>query len=226
MGSAAASAAEPPPFARAQPVANRILPPPLASDLSSAQRTYYIGPYDKLVIDVFGIPELAQREIQTDASGRVSFPLAGQIDAVGKTPAELAAAIAERLRAKHIRNPQVTVNLRDTVSQIVTVDGEVREPGSYPVMGHMTLLRAVASAKGTTDYAKQSQVLIFRTVAGQDMAGLYNLKQIRRGVYADPEVFPNDVVVVGDSAARRLLRDAVGVFPAIASPVLYLLLRR
>ncbi|WP_196782026.1 hypothetical protein, partial [Salmonella enterica] len=71
----------------------------------------------------------------------------------------------------------------------------------------MTLMRAVATAKGTTEFAKLDDVVIFRTVNGQKMAALYNLKAIRQGAYDDPEVFANDVVVVGDSPARRLFKD-------------------
>ncbi|MBC7042118.1 polysaccharide export protein, partial [Salmonella enterica subsp. enterica serovar Enteritidis] len=77
----------------------------------------------------------------------------------------------------------------------------------YPVNGRMTLMRAVATAKGTTEFAKLDDVVIFRTVNGQKMAALYNLKAIRQGAYDDPEVFANDVVVVGDSPARRLFKD-------------------
>jgi polysaccharide export outer membrane protein len=55
------------------------------------------------------------------------------------------------------------------------------------------------------------------------MAALYNLKSIRRGVYNDPEVFANDVVVVGDSQARRLFKDALQVTPALLTPLIYIL---
>jgi polysaccharide biosynthesis/export protein len=89
----------------------------------------------------------------------------------------------------------------------------------------MTLMRAVATAKGTDEFAKLSDVVIFRTVQGQKMAGLYNLKAIRRGAYDDPEVFANDVVVVGESQARRLFKDGLQVLPAIVTPLIYILTR-
>jgi polysaccharide biosynthesis/export protein len=196
------------------------LPVPDRSDLRGEDRPYLIGPFDKLTIDVFGIEELSRKEVQTDASGRLSFPLAGVIEAAGRTPGELEIILQDQLRTRFVRNPQVTVNLKETVSQVVTVDGQVKEPGLYPVVGRMTLMRAVATAKGTSEFAKLDDVVVFRSVKGQQLAALYNLKAIRSGAYADPEVFANDVVVVGDSQARRLFKDALQVLPLLTTPLI------
>jgi polysaccharide biosynthesis/export protein len=199
------------------------LPAPDRSDLLGETRPYLIGPFDKLTIDVFGIEELSAREVQTDASGRISFPLAGIVEAAGRTPAEIEDELEGRLRARYIRDPQVTVNLKETVSQVITVDGQVREPGLYPVIGKMTLMRAVATAKGASEFAKLDDVVLFRTVKGQDFAAVYNLEAIRRGNYEDPEVFANDVVVVGDSKARRMFKDALQIAPLFTAPLFFLL---
>lgn len=199
------------------------LPAPERSDLYSQDRPYLIGPFDKLTIDVFGIEELSNKEVQADASGRISFPLAGVVEAAGQTPAELENLIEGRLRNRYVRNPQVTVNLKETVSQVITVDGQVQQPGLYPVVGRMTLMRAIATARGTSEYAKLDDVVIFRTVGGQKMAALYNLKAIRSGQYSDPEVYANDVVVVGDSKARRLFKDLLQTVPLLTSPLILLL---
>jgi polysaccharide biosynthesis/export protein len=206
-----------------QVLSGTALPPPERSDLLAETRPYLIGPFDKLIIDVFGIEELSAREVQTDASGRISFPLAGIVEAAGRTPAEVEEEIEGRLSTRYIRDPQVTVNLKETVSQVITVDGQVREPGLYPVIGKMTLMRAVATAKGASEFAKLDDVVLFRTVKGQDFAAVYNLEAIRRGNYEDPEVFANDVVVVGDSKARRMFKDALQVAPLLTAPLFYLL---
>lgn len=195
------------------------LPPPSGTDYMEQGRPYRIGPYDTLIIDVFGIEELSRREIRADGSGRISFPLAGTVDAFGKTPQELEEAIEEQLRSRYVRNPEVSVNLKEAVSQAVTVDGQVRDPGIYPVVGRMTLMRAIARASGLTDLAKADDVVIFRTVEGRRMAALYNLAAIRRGMYDDPEVYANDIVVVGDNEARRIFRDILQVAPLLTSPL-------
>jgi polysaccharide biosynthesis/export protein len=206
-----------------QVVEGTSLPNPDRTDLVGEDRPYLIGAFDKLTIDVFGIEELSKKEVQADASGRISFPLAGIIEAAGKTPGELERIIEARLKSRFVRNPQVTVNLKETVSQVITVDGNVKEPGLYPVIGKMTLMRAVATAKGTSENARLDDVVIFRTVKNQNMAAIYNLKAIRRGTYADPEVFANDVVVVGDSASQRFLKGALVALPALANPIILLL---
>ena len=197
------------------------LPAPDVAALAAQSRAYYIGPFDKLSITVYGIEELSSKA-QVDGSGRLSVPLAGSIQAGGQTVSQLESEIAARLRARHVRDPQVTVNLEEVVSQTVAVDGEVREPGIYPVVGRMTLIQAIARAKGTTEYSRLEEVVLFRTVSGQRMAGVYNLAAIRRGAYADPEVYPADVVVVGDSPQRRVFRDLIASAPLLTTPLLIL----
>lgn len=199
------------------------LPPPSGADLVAATTPYRIGPLDKLVIAVFGVPELSGT-LQADAAGKLSMPLVGEIDAAGMTPGELAATIERQLRG-YVRDPQVTVNLEETTSQVFTVDGQVVQPGSYPVVGNMSLMRAVATAKGTSEFARLDDVVIFRTVDGQPMAALYNLEAIRRGRYADPTIYANDVIVVGDSKQRRLFQQLLQTAPLLATPIVVALQR-
>lgn len=199
-----------------------VLPPPDGRGVESSARPYRIGPFDKLAVNVFNVPDLSQT-VQADASGRISLPLVGVVEAAGNTPEELATEIAGRLRGRYIRDPQVTVNLEETVSQVVTIDGQVTQPGLYPVIGRMTLMRAVATARGTTEFARLSDVVVFRTVGDQRMAALYNLGAIRRGTYPDPEIYADDVVVVGDSPARRLFRDLLQAAPLLVTPIVALL---
>lgn len=198
------------------------LPAPDRNDLTAGDRPSLIGPLDTIQVDVFNVPELS-RDMQVDASGRIAMPLAGTIEASGKTSKELAFAIESSLRGRYVRNPEVTVNIRNSVSQVVTIDGQVVEPGLYPVTNQMTLLRAIASAKGMSEFARQDDVVILRTVNGRKMAGLYNVGAIRRGQYDDPLIYANDVVVVGDSPQRRLFRDFVSLSPLIAGPLIAIL---
>lgn len=196
-----------------------VLPPPGRSDLTAADRPALIGPLDTIQVDVFNIPDLS-REMQVDASGRIAMPLAGTLDARGKTAEELARAIEAALRARYVRNPEVTINIRNSVSQVVTIDGQVIEPGLYPVTNQMTLTRVIASAKGLSEFARQEDVVILRTVGSRRMAGLYNIAEIRRGTYDDPPVYANDLIVVGDSPQRRLFRDVVSLSPILAAPLI------
>jgi polysaccharide biosynthesis/export protein len=200
------------------------LPAPDRTDLVAPDRPSLIGPFDTLSIEVFNVPELT-REVQVDASGRIAMPLVGQLDVTGKTSNELAKVIDASLRGRYVRNPQVIVNLKGSVSQVVTVDGSVQEPGLYPVSNQMTLMRAIASAKGATEFASLGDVVILRTVNGQAMAGLYNLSAIRTGAYSDPVIYANDVVIVGDSPTRRLFKDVLTVAPLLVAPAVALIQR-
>lgn len=197
------------------------LPQPFDSGAADARPDYRIGPFDRLIIDVFGVKDLA-REVQVDGSGDIVLPLVGRIAAAGKSPFELSEAIADRLRGRYIRDPAVSVNLKETVSQVVTIDGQVREPGIYPVLGSMSLMSAVARASGTTEFAKLDDVVIFRQVKEQKYVALYNLGAIRRGTYDDPKIYAGDIIVVGDSPGRRMFRDIVGMSSLIAAPIVAL----
>jgi polysaccharide export outer membrane protein len=201
---------------------SHVLPAPDRNDLTAADRPSLIGPLDTIQVDVFNVPDLS-REMQVDASGRISMPLAGTIDARGKTSEELARAVEAALRVRYVRNPEVTVNIKSSVSQVVTVDGQVVEPGLYPVTNQMTLLRVVASAKGLSEFARQDDIVILRNVEGRKMAGLYNIEAIRRGAYDDPAIYANDVIIVGDSPQRRLFRDFVSLAPLLAAPLIAIL---
>lgn len=195
------------------------LPPPNRADLTATDRPALIGPLDTIEVDVFNVPELS-RELQVDAGGRISMPLVGTVDARGKTAPELAERIEQALRGRYVRNPEVTINIKSSVSQVVTVDGQVVEPGLYPVTNQMTLMRAIASAKGMTEFAHQDDVVILRSVDGRKMAGLYSMGAIRRGAYDDPPIYANDVIVVGDSPQRRMFKDLVSLAPLIAVPLI------
>lgn len=206
-----------------QIVAGSELPPPGREDLILQRRSYVIGPFDRVDISVFGVPELT-RGVQIDANGRFALPLVGEIEAAGQTPAQLGELIASRLRGRYVRDPQVAVNA-DTVNQMITVDGEVETPGLYPVTGRMTLMRAIARAEGVGEFGNASFVVVFRRVNNQDMAALYDLRSIRRGMYADPEVFANDVVYVGESQARRIFSTIISGSGLLAAPLVAILQR-
>ena len=104
------------------------LPAPTRGDLTAADRPALIGPLDTIQVDVFNVPDLS-REMQVDASGRIAMPLVGTVDARGKTAQELAAAVETALRGRYVRNPEVTVNIKTSVSQVVTMTASLRGSG-------------------------------------------------------------------------------------------------
>jgi len=196
------------------------LPAPEAADVAAPGQTTFVGPNDRLLVDVYGIPEMSGREVQVDSEGKLAFPAAGRFEVFGKSPAEVADLLAARLRARYVRDPQVTVTLKESAGHLVTVEGQVAKPGIYPVSIHMSLLRTMALSGGLTELARVDDVVVFRTVHGQRLAALYNLKAIRQGAYPDPDIYANDVVVVGDSKSRRMFKDILQVAPLLMAPVI------
>ena len=198
------------------------LPPPEAVDVTADAAEYFIGPFDKLVIDVYDVASLSNREVQVDALGAINFPLIGSITINGMSPKQAELAIAEALSVTYLRNPQVFVNVKETVSRVVTIGGQVMRPGVFPVVGRMTLLKAMAVAGGTGEFANLSDVVVVRAVGRKRYAALYDFKAIQRGAYADPQIYPGDTVMVGDSQSRRLFKDIITVTPLLTPLILVL----
>jgi len=99
----------------------------------------------------------------------------------------------------------------------------VGSPGIYPVIGRMTLLRALARAEGINEFGKENEVVVYRRVNNKDMAALYDVRAIRAGAYADPEIYANDVIEVSESRGRRIFRDVITASPLLSVPLLRIL---
>lgn len=195
------------------------LPPPAAADYAIPIDSSRVRPLDRLKVEVFGVENLS-RELQVDGDGTLDFPLIGAVAANGLSANELAARIEDGLRGPYLKNPDVTVSVLESPAQLITVGGEVDKPGQYPAIGAMTLMDAVAAGGGTGPAARLKEVAVFRTVNGQRYIGLYDLKAIARGNYADPAVYPNDVIMVGESQTRRFFNAVAGVAPLLTAGVI------
>ncbi len=176
---------------------------------------YRLGPQDLLEVSVFGLPDLT-RSVRVNASGQISLPLAGTLDAGGRTLVELEQAIAERLRDGYLQAPQVSVFVKEFTSQRVTVEGAVGKPGIYPLTGRTSLLQAIAMAEGLDPLANTRGVVVFRSIEGQRMGAVFDIGAIRGGRMPDPQIYGDDVVVVDQSGAKTALRRFVESVPAFA----------
>ena len=166
---------------------------------------YRIGALDLLQISVFQLEDL-DREVRVNSSGMVSLPLIGAVAAGGRTVAELEKEIARRLSESYLQNPQVSVFVKEFTSQRVTVEGAVTKPGIFPITGKTSLLQAIAMSEGLTPLADAQSVIVFRTIEGQRMAALFDLKAIRAGEAEDPLIYGDDIIVVDQSGPRTALK--------------------
>lgn len=112
---------------------------------------YRIGREDVLEVVVWHEPELT-RVVPVRPDGRISLPLAGEVEAAGKTPAELQAGLAKAL-GPYIQDAAVAVLVREINGTRVFVLGEVTRPGGFPLRGPMTVVQAIALAGGRTEFA-------------------------------------------------------------------------
>ncbi len=186
------------------------LPPPPQAE-GGEQR---VAENDILEIDVFQVDDL-DRTAQVDPRGMIALPLIGEVRAAGKTVRQLEDEIRRRYGERYLQSPQVSVFVKESFGQRVTVDGEVRKAGIYPTTSTTTLIDVLAQAGGLSDIADASKVYVFRDMGnGEKLVANYDARAIRRGKRGNPRIYGGDVVVVFASGARvamRNLRDAMGI---------------
>ena len=129
--------------------------------------------------------------------GRISLPLINDVQAAGLTAAQLAAVIADGLR-KYITNPQVTVGVTEINSRRVYVTGEVTRPGAFPLLPNMTVLQALSSSGGFSQFAKLKSIYVLRTGDGKQVKHPFNYKEVVSGKKPELNIplQPGDVIVV------------------------------
>lgn len=176
---------------------------------------YKIAPLDTVTVKVFKMPDLSG-DYEVDLTGHISMPLVGEIPAVEVTTAELDRRLTEKLGEKYLENPDVSVGVKASTRRSVTVDGAVKETGSYPVSGPMSLIQAIALAGGPSEDANARRVAVFRTIGGKRQAAAFDLVSIRRGEAQDPAVYPGDIVVVDGSSVKAAQKRVLQNLPILS----------
>jgi polysaccharide biosynthesis/export protein len=121
---------------------------------------YTIGPEDVLEITIWRNTDLS-KVVAVRPDGRISLPLIGDVGAAGRTAAQLANAIADKLK-EFKENPQVSIVVKEVNSYAIYVLGEVTKPGKYPLKSKTTLLQAITLASGFTSAAARNKIVVFR----------------------------------------------------------------
>ncbi|MDX3909288.1 MAG: polysaccharide biosynthesis/export family protein [Sphingobium sp.] len=156
------------------------------SDAASSVEDYKLGAGDKVRMTVFNEPTLSG-EFSVSADGALSLPLLGDVQAVGKAPAEIASLVQKRLADGYIRDPKVSIEV--TAYRPFFILGEVKAPGQYPYASGLTVLNAVATAQGFTPRASRKVVYIRRS--GATAEETYRLTP-------DLIIRPGDTIRVGE----------------------------
>lgn len=181
---------------------------------AAIEEDYRIAPLDTLKIAVFQVPDLSG-EYEVDLTGNVALPLLGTVRAIDKTPSTLQKELADRLGEKYLQSPQVSVGVKSSTTRNVTLDGAVRYPGMYPIERPVSLVQAIALAKGTNEEANPRRVAVFRTIGGQRMAAAFDLTSIRRGEAEDPKIYSGDIIIVDGSKIKQTQREVFSALPIL-----------
>jgi polysaccharide export outer membrane protein len=140
---------------------------------------YRIGREDVLEVVVFHEPELS-RIVPVRPDGRISLPLAGEVDAAGKTPAELQQGLTQAL-STYVHDPAVSVLVREINASRVFVLGEVARPGGFPLRGPLSVMQAMAMAGGRTPFAGDEVVWLRQKAGGAEEKVSLSFGQLVKG---------------------------------------------
>jgi protein involved in polysaccharide export with SLBB domain len=154
-----------------------------------------VGVDDMFDVRVYGESDLSgPYRVATD--GTIDFPLAGRIPVAGLRTGEIQALISERLREGYLKNPQVTVAMKEWNSRKISVLGQVQHPGSVAYHPHMTIVDAIALAGGFTGIAAKNAVSLRREAGGKVESRIYRVADITEGRSTNVPLLPGDVLVV------------------------------
>jgi polysaccharide export outer membrane protein len=161
-----------------------------------ADADYKIGPQDMVRIDVWKEPEIS-RTIPVRPDGKISLPLLNDVQASGLTAIQLGNSIHDGL-TKYLNSPQVTVTVTEINSRRVYITGEVNRPGALPLLPDMTVLQALSSGGGFTQFAKLKGIYVLRNEGGKQVKLPFNYKEVVKGKNQEQNILllPGDVIVV------------------------------
>ena len=194
---------------------NVALAAPDAPTVAPLETGYRIAPMDTVTVKVFKSQDLSG-DYQVDLAGNISLPLIGEVQAVNLTTAQLDERLTAALGQKYFEHPDVSVGIKASTRRSVTVDGAVKQAGTFALAGGTSLMQAVALAGGTTEDANARRVAVFRTIGGQRQAAAFDLTAIRHGQAKDPEIYPGDIVVVDGSSVKSGFKKFVQSIPLLA----------
>ena len=159
---------------------------------------YKIQPGDEIEIFVWQSEDFTRRAV-VQLDGTIPYPIIGTLKVGGKTPSELEKELTEFL-SRYIKYPQVSVLILNYAYRQVAIIGEVRRPGTFPLVKEMKLTELVAKAEGYTSNAYLKKVFIIRNKGMRKEFSTVNLKRILRGDEDDVFLVPGDIVYIPKSA--------------------------
>lgn len=187
--------------------------------LNSTKDTFKIG--DVADVSVYNVDTLSNTYV-VDRAGNISFPLIGTVKVANLTTTQLQEILTQQYGSEFLQNPGINVKLESKELGSIVVDGAVNKPGVFEINDVVRLSEAIALAEGlnNTD-TNGSQTYIIRNIAGERKVTEVDLRTIRKLGGADPQIIPDDVIFVQDSAGRILFREFLRTVPLLNTAVIY-----
>jgi len=157
---------------------------------------YLLGPGDMLEISVWK-EEGLQKQVLVRPDGGITFPLAGELRAGGKTATQLQQLIVKQIK-KYIPDPVVTVSVLQVVNNHIYVIGKVNRPADFGASSYINVMQALTMAGGLNPFAKAGDIKILRRVNGREMAIPFDYDEVSQGEDLKQNIIlkSGDVVVV------------------------------
>ena len=169
---------------------------------------------DVLDVNVFKVADLSAKDLTVESSGTISLPLVGNVAVAGLSIAQAEQKITQKL-TKFMQSPQVSISRTNkSIEKRVTVEGEVRTPGVFPIKGNLSFLQAIALAQGLSDVGDSRNVFFYRD--GQRYP--VNLDLVRNGSIADPVLQNDDRIVVMRDIGLQREKKLLEYIPVLTSP--------
>ena len=177
----------------------QLAPPPVRP----TESTYRVGPPDQLLVTILPDPEI-ERNAVVRPDGRISIDLIGDVQASGRTVEQIAAEIQKRV-TRFKRDAHVTVSVVASQSLAVTVLGEVRSPGTFPLTSETRVSQAVGMRGGTTMFGSKNKVRLIRTNGESTQMFIINLSKIENGDLSSNMVMRGgDMLIVPPNILARI----------------------
>lgn len=171
--------------------------PPMP-DMQTLVQGASLGPGDVVEVRVYQEPELTGL-YRVGPDGTFDFPLVGAVMADGLGPGDLAERLTQRLRDGYLRDPQVSVFVKELNSKKIVVLGEVHKPGTFPYEDQMTIVQAVSLAGGLKTLAAKNSVVLTRVVDGEEKKFVVPFEKIGLGTETNVLLQPGDIIFVPES---------------------------
>lgn len=181
-------------FSKNEPAPN----PPQFIDLSTIGGSTTLGAGDIFEVKVYGEPDLSGI-FRVSSDGFVNFPLIGKIKVEGLPAIKVEEIIITKLKDGYLRDPQVSVFIKEYNSKKIFVFGEVQKPGTFIYDDNMTIIQAITLAGGFTKLADKNKVCVTRIENNQEKRIYLPVEDIGKGKEKNFFLRPGDIIFVPES---------------------------